>query len=325
MIARTQNMNTKLTHLVLNGMLGTCLFLAIQARAVEGGLGRPISGASIVPYAGVVPPLPGFAVGVGEIYYDGSIGGSRIVPVGINLAVNVDMKASFTPISLLYIWDTPTNRWNFASAVTLPVTWLEAEANVTVGPRTGKVRDSAFGLFDLIFVPVVASYHFSQTDHLSANLTVWAPTGEYDKEKLANLSQNTWTFIPGVAYTKIFPKPNIELSGSWAMTFDTENKATDYQNGILSDLELLAVKRFKNGWGFGVLASWIEQVTDDGGATADRLNGFSGRAFGVGPVLTGSTHVGKQHLDFNARWVHEFENKNRVEGNLFMLNTALKF
>jgi hypothetical protein len=136
---------------------------------------------------------------------------------------------------------------------------------------------------------------------------------------------NTWTFIPGVAYTKVFPKPNIELSGSWAMTFDTKNYATDYQNGILSDLEVLAVKRFKCGAGVGVVGSWIEQITDDEGSTADALNGFRGRAFGVGPALTYSMHVGKHDLDFNARWVHEFENKNYVEGNMFMINATLKF
>jgi hypothetical protein len=89
-------------------MLGTCLFLTIQAHAVEGGLGRPISGASIMPYAGLVPPAPGFAVSVGETYYAGSIGGSRTIPVGGNLVSDLDVKASFTPISLLYIWDTGT-------------------------------------------------------------------------------------------------------------------------------------------------------------------------------------------------------------------------
>jgi len=69
----------------------------------------------------------------------------------------------------------------------------------------------------------------------------------------------------------------------------------------------------------------IQQLTDDGGATADRLNGFLGRAFGVGPIATYSTKVGKSHLDFNARWVHEFENRKRPEGDLFQLSATLKF
>src|SRR5262249_34187428 len=103
------------------------------------------------------------------------------------------------------------------------------------------------------------------------------------------------------------------------------NPDTKYQNGILSDLEMVAIKRCKCGAGFGLVGSWIEQLTDDDGTTADRLNGFRARAFGIGPILTYSTRLGKHDLAFNARWVHEFENKNYIEGNVFMLNATLKF
>jgi len=30
-------------------------------------------------------------------------------------------------------------------------------------------------------------------------------------------------------------------------------------------------------------------------------------------------------LDLNARWVHEFENHNRVEGDLFTFSASFKF
>lgn len=44
------------------------------------------------------------------------------------------------------------------------------------------------------------------------------------------------------------------------------------------------------------------QVNDDEGAPAV-LNGFLGRAFGIGPIVTYSTKLGKSHLDFSARWI----------------------
>jgi hypothetical protein len=55
----------------------------------------------------ITAPLPGLAVGVTEAYYDASIGGGTTVPIGVNLALDADMKASFTPITILYIWPTP--------------------------------------------------------------------------------------------------------------------------------------------------------------------------------------------------------------------------
>ena len=184
--------------------------------------------------------------------------------------------------------------------------------------------DSTFGLFDLVFTPIVASHHFSQTDHLAFSFTFWAPTGSYQTGRLTNLSLNNWTFIPGLAYTKLLPEANIELTGIWQMEFYTENPVTHYQNGILSDLEVLAIKRFKNGFGIGFIESWIQQVTDDEGAPAV-LNGFVGRAFGIGPIATYSTKLGKSQLDFSARWIHDFDISKRFEGDGFNFSASLKF
>jgi len=311
-------------------LLGACALtivfsLANSALAVEGGLGRPISGMSIVPFAGVIPPEPGFLMSVGETYYDASIGGARTVPIAGLLVNNFDVKASFTPISLTYIWPTPTKTWNFASAIGFPIAWLESSANVSLGPLSVHKIDRNSGLFDLVFTPVVASHHFSQTDHMAFSFTFWAPTGSYDTSRLANLSLNNWTFIPGVAYTKIIPQDNIELTGIWQMEFYTENPATHFQNGILSDLEVLAIKRFKSNFGIGFIESWIQQVSDDEAAIAAKLNGFVGRAFGIGPIVTYSTKLGKSQLDLNARWIHDFDTSNRFAGDGFNFTASLKF
>ena len=111
----------------------TVLFPA-PAHAVEGGMQRPISGMQIAPFAGVIPPEPGFDVVVSEIYYTGSIGGATNVAIGGLFVANVDVKASFTPITLLYIWPTPTKAWNFASAVGFPLAWVQGQATVSLGP-----------------------------------------------------------------------------------------------------------------------------------------------------------------------------------------------
>ena len=296
-----------------------------EALAVEGGMQRPISGMQIAPFAGVIPPEPGFAVATSEIYYSGSIGGAANVAIAGLLVANVDVKASFTPVTLLYIWPTPTKAWNFASAVGFPLAWVQGEANISLGPLSARKKESVFGLYDLVFTPLIASHHFSETDHLAFNFTFWAPTGSYETGKLANLSLNNWSFVPGVAYTKIVPEGNIEVTGIWNMYFYTENPATHYQSGIQSDLEGLAIKRFKNGFGIGFIESWIQQVTDDGGTLGTRLNGFVGRSFGIGPIVTYSTKLGKSHLDFNARWIHDFDVKNAVEGDGFNFTASLKF
>src|SRR5256885_13994966 len=102
-------------------VLTLCVSFASRALAVEGGLGRPISGMSIAPFAGVVPPEPGLAVLTGDTYYEGSIGGGRTVANSGFLVVHVPMKASFNPISLLYLWYNPAQERNFDLFDILPL------------------------------------------------------------------------------------------------------------------------------------------------------------------------------------------------------------
>jgi hypothetical protein len=55
------------------------------------------------------------------------------------------------------------------------------------------------------------------------------------------------------------------------------------------------------------------------------LNGFVGRAFGIGPIVTYSTKLGKSHLDLSARRTHDFDVSKRVEGDALNLSASLKF
>ena len=41
--------------------------------------------------------------------------------------------------------------------------------------------------------------------------------------------------------------------------------------------------------------------------------------------VTYSTKLGKSHLDFSARWIHDFDVSNRVEGDGFNFSASLKF
>src|ERR1700684_578469 len=47
------------------------------ALATEGGIGRPITGMQIAPYAGIVPPTDDWIISVTSIYYEGSLGASK--------------------------------------------------------------------------------------------------------------------------------------------------------------------------------------------------------------------------------------------------------
>jgi hypothetical protein len=296
------------------------------ANATEGAMGRSITGAQITPYVGIVPPAPGLHVSVSYIDYDGSIGGSRQVPIGGIAAVDLHAKVDLYAATFAYIWNTDKGRWNYATMFTVPYIRPTVRAGLVIGRLQGERSDRASGLFDLYFAPVIASYHVSEVEHWSFGVYVYAPTADYQKGRLANKGLNIWTFTPAVGYTHLFDKGSFEFSGLAGVDFSSKNKDTDYQNGAVFHLDLLALKRTPSGWGFGGVIGWIQQLEDDDGPTADRLDGFSGHAVGIGPAIAYKKSFSKESsIDFTLRWVKEFDVKNRLKGEPLVLNLSLAF
>jgi hypothetical protein len=310
------------------GLLGAMAAIGAvaPAQATEGALGRPITGLQGTSFAGVVPPTPGWNMGISYAYYAGDVGAERETPLtGGGTALGLGVTAQLFSITGIYVWDTGEGRWNYASVAVLPFAKIDAEVNVRIGAISASTSDSKTGLFDMIFVPVIASRHFSQTKHMSLALYIFAPTGSFDPDRLANVSLNNWTFSPTVGYTQLFGKGTVEFSTLAAVDFYTENDATNYQNGAVFRVDSLLVKRFQNGWGIGGAGGWIEQLEDDTGPTADRLNGFKGRSFALGPIATYAKKWEGGQVEFSARWLHEFGVERRFEGNPILVSATITF
>jgi len=291
--------------------------------AVEGGVGRSFIGAQITPYIGIIPPEPGFQYTFNYVYLDGKIGGGKQVPIAGEIALNLKATFDLYAASVAYIWDTGPGHWNFASVVALPFDQADARANLTIGSATAQVKDSDSGLFDMTFVPIVASYHASEVEHWSLAMYISAPTGSYVDGKLANNSLNNWTFAPSVGYTHLFQDGTLELSTLAAVDIYTKNDATDYRNGSVFRLDALLTKHLSNGWDFGLVGGWLQQIDDDSGTLADRLNGFKGHSFGLGPSIGYTHHFSKTSLiSFAFRYVAAFDVKNELDGNPLLFTIA---
>jgi len=298
--------------------------LAPEARATEGGLGRSVTGVNALSYAGLVPPESGWLWQLGAVYYDGNIGGSRQTPIGGALVADVHAYMALPSVTALYVWNTGPGAWNFASAFSVPYNMSSVNADVTVGPLAVRKSDSVSDFFDLAFIPIIASHHFSQTEHMALSLQIFAPTADYEVNKLANAGLGVWTFSPTVSYTKLIEPANVELTTVAAVDFYSNHGATNYDSAPVFRLDGLLLKRFANGWGVGAAGGWIQQISDDKGALADRLDGFKGHALGIGPVVSWGTKWKDGSLELQLRWIDEFDVKNRIKGEPVMLTASLK-
>ncbi|BAN27373.1 putative uncharacterized protein (plasmid) [Caballeronia insecticola] len=297
-------------------------FGANNAQATEGALGRPVAGTSVLSGVGIVPDELVWIASLQTVYLDGSISSGREVPVAGQRSLGLNGELSLTLASLLKVWGK-YGGWDFASGITLPYVWEKVTGNFAVGQFNRSASDRTSNLYDMLFTPIEAGYHFSATDHIALSFNIWAPTGHYEANALANPSLNNWTFVPQIAYTKIVPKYGLEFDAVMGFQFYTRNTATNYQNAPLFTLDVLGLKKFANGVGVGVVMGTVQQLGNDSGPTADRLNGFVGHDFTVGPILTYDTKLdGKRPLSASVRWVPSVVSVNRLKSTRTFMATA---
>ncbi|MBN3762987.1 transporter [Burkholderia sp. Ac-20365] len=303
-------------------LLATCCVAGVPqtSSATETGVGRPITGQQITPYGGIVPSTDEWIVSWATIYYEGSLSANKTVSTGNHITGGLNYQVVYTIANLVKTWGVSLAGWNFASSIGVPVQYSNASS------FNGLLRpDHGTQFADLFFVPVIAGYHLSPTDHAALSLQIYAPTGAYNPGRLANAGQNTWTFTPNIAYTKLFPKHDIELTVNYGIEFYTTNNDTHYHNAPVSVLDVLALKRFGNGWNVGLVGGWIQQLGNDTGPTADALDGAKGYSVGMGPMVGWTGKLGKTPVSANLRWVNEFATHARPAGNAVQLSLSASF
>lgn len=178
--------------------------------------------------------------------------------------------------------------------------------------------DSKFNLGDIIFDPFILSWH-SKNWHYATGLDIYAPTGGFDKNKLANTGRNYWTFEPifGITYLS---DSGFEASGKFMYDFNTENRDTNYKSGQEFHFDYLIGYQFKP-WSIGLNGYYYKQITDDkvdGDVVAD---GFKGQVFAVGP----SIKYDYKNMIFNIKYQHEMNVENKPEGEKFWVKFFYAF
>ncbi|MBN3856828.1 transporter [Paraburkholderia sp. Ac-20340] len=307
---------TLLAAIACSGTFG----VSLNAAATESGIGRPITGMQISPYAGVVPPTSDWIISLNTIYYEGSVGASKTLPIAGRVTAGLDYTISYTLINAVKTWGITAGGWNFATSFGVPLQYTDISSFHGVLPN-----DHGTQFADVFFSPVVAGYHLTKIDHIALSVQIYAPTGAYNANRLANAGQNTWTFTPTIAYTHIFPAENIEFSLNYGLEFYTPNNDTHYHNAPVSVLDVLALKRFAGGWGAGIIGGYIQQVGNDTGGIAQLTGGSQGHAVGIGPMLTWNGKIDKTPVGATLRWVNEFSASNRPKGNAVELTINATF
>lgn len=293
--------------------------------AVEGGIGRPITGMQVQPLNGILPTEEGGVLTLSSIYYDGNFERSRNVPLVGTLTGGLNYDVSYNFLNGIFVWNT-SEKWGLATTVGVPIQYTKIQTYL--GNRENQESSTKIG--DVMFSPLMVNYHLNPIMHALFGVSIYLPSGSYDVNTLSNAGQNTWTFVPNFAFTTILPKMNAELTTNIAYEFYSKNDATQYENGDVFRLDLLGLKRFGelggDGLGVGAVLGWIEQTTDDKSPLSPFVGGFKGRALGAGPLFTYDKKLSKTSaISASLRGVYEFDVKNRPEGEAYQFSLNYQY
>lgn len=254
------------------------------------------------------------------VWYDAGIGPR---PLGGLVNAGVDETLWLSISKIAWMTDAEVFGGKFGLSVAIPLVFdVDIDARATV-PGFGVFSSAAADGFS--DPKISAQLNWTNGAHrTTTSLLVVAPWGSYENDRVVNLSRNYWTVDPNVAYTYLSPG-GFEFSTVTGVQFNLENPKTNYTTGKEFHVDWMLAQHFSKTFAVGLTGYWLQQFTDDKGNIPPFLDsGFRGRGVGIGPALTNTVTIGGHHVTFVAKWLHDVDTRNRLDGDLVMLSFATK-
>lgn len=308
---------------LLTGLLG----ISTLTIAEENGSGHYLPG-SINSFIDGIPSQPTFVTRLNFVHYDGSFKVKRSVPMAGVVEVEANTKASGIALTLLWSPDWSLgDQWRYAMSTTLPVITIDARTNVRSRAFTTAQHDEETSIGDIILMPLMFNYAHSANLNSNYRLAIYAPTGSYKADRLANTGKNFWTFTPTASVIYLSKESGIEASVFIGADFNTNNNDTDYKSGIQAHIDATLAQHFKlfsGAAGVGITGYWYQQMTADSGDGAI-FGDFKAKSYGIGPVISYVRKVGEQKIIAELKWLHDFDTENRFQSNTVFFRALSKF
>ncbi len=299
------------------------LLLAFPGHAEEGGSGHYLPG-STADFLDILPAAPGIAYANFPVFYEGAVGTGRSLELGGQVATNV--RATIWGDTSVLLLQTPWELLGgkYATGIVIPYLSVDVKGSVQAGPLSRNAHDSASGIADLQFFPLMLVWNAGDLKW-GGNFGVYAPTGGYTTGKLANTGKNYWTFEPALNFSYLSTTNGRELTGFAGFDVNTMNDATQYQSGTQFHLDVTAAQHLPllgGIAGIGANAFFYQQISGDSGSGA-RLGSFEGMTAGIGPVLSYVYKIGSANLVAEAKWLPEIDTTKRPQGNIAWVKLAV--
>ncbi|HVN01810.1 MAG TPA: transporter [Caulobacteraceae bacterium] len=316
---------------------GAILLLAPQvAHADEGGAGFWLPGT--YGSAAAEPATPGWSVSVSAYGASADAGAdvvrARDIRIGdfdvatdVQISGHLQTNSELVLLSATYVFTGPVlgGRASFGVGATVgrTATFQSATVRVSMGRqqtiRSFSARDSIVGVGD--FAPIASLAWSAGADSFMVYATGNIPVG-YDPHRLANMGIGHGAVDGGAGYTLRNARGDFEASAVAGFTYNLENAATDYRNGVDFHLDWAASQALSRALNVGIVGYVYRQITGDGGA-GDKVGPFLSRVAAVGPQVTYAFGTSKLDASLNLKGYTEFDAGRRPAGYNIWLTLTL--
>ena len=315
---------------VLHTVLTCALALAGTLRAEQGGCGHYVSG-STASFIDSFPGRPGLGFQNTFFYYNNAnLNASRELPPVGNIAQSVDASVYADSAMILYQAPVEILGGNPIFGVSIPYEWMKVSVRTVIttsqGSASSSASDTANGIGDIQLWPVWVGWTNGDFKY-DARCAVYAPSGEYQQNDLANVGLGFWTFEPELSFSWISHKIGTEVSAFVGLDFNTKNTDADYQSGDIFHIDATVAEHVPLLGGFagvGANGFYYKQFTGDTGSGAT-LGALETEYYGVGPVGSYARKIGKSDLVFEVKWLPQMHVENTFKGNFIWFKLLLLF
>jgi hypothetical protein len=300
--------------------IGAAIAIAPSAsRADEGGVSFWLPGQR--GSFAAVPGEPGASVPLVYFHSSADANASKSFIIGGNRVAGLSANADLLFIAPTYTFTQPLAGAQAALSLVWPVDHARVSVDAVVTGQQGNTvsksrTDSVSGGGDLY--PMGTLKWKDGDNYWLAYAMGEIPTGAYQLGRLANLGANHGAIDGGGGYTYLNSTKGHEFSVVGGVTYNFENRDTNYQNGIDGHVDW-ALAQFLNEQALvGLVGYGYYQLTGDSG-TGATLGSNKARVYAVGPQAGYFFPCGGSQGYVNLRGYWEFGAEHRPEGwNLWL-------
>ena len=271
----------------------------------------------------VVPP-PGLYYEQFNLYYHTdefkNRNGDSVDTVTIDgTTINLDIDVDVFAIVPTFVWVSNFKLLgaSYAAFISPAFQSTSVDAALSIRDQGVEVDDSNFGFGDLFVMPIWLGWHWPRFD-LAAGYGFYAPTGRYEGGESDNIGLGFWTHqfqASGIFYVTANKAKAVMLTTTYEIHGDKED--TDLTPGDNFTLEWGISQYLSERFELGIAGYSSWQVENDSGSAFRLDRGVKDQVHAAG--LQVSYWVLKDRLNLAARYLREFEARDRFEGQLATL------